>query len=158
MRAWWESRAPRERLILIIALLALGAMLYFLIIWEPIIKAGQAQALYKQDQQELNQWLRQISPQIQQLRRLNGKQPASRGSVLSVADSTAKADGLAAAIKRMQPDGDQTVRVWLENAPFNTLVAWLQKLEKDQGIHISDLNINQDDSPGHVKARLTLKR
>lgn len=158
MKAWWDSRAPRERVIMIIAAFALSAMLYFLMVWEPIIKARDDQQRYLQDQVSLNNWLRQVEPEVRRIRSAGNTGTQKKGSVLSIADSTAKAGGLGGAIKRMQPEGEQMVRVWLEDAPFNTLVTWLHSLETTQGIQITDFNVSQDDSPGLVKARLTLKR
>lgn len=158
MREWWISRAPRERAILIVAGFLLVVMLYFLMIWEPLQKGAQRLAQEKAQVQELNGWLLGIQPELQQLRRNQSKPAKSGGSVLAIADSSAKTGGLGSSVKRMQPEGDNTVRVWLENAPFNTVLAWLYKLEQQNAIRATDLNISRDTEPGQVKARLTLKR
>ncbi len=159
MKQWWQARAPRERVILVLAALAMTAMLYFLLIWEPLQQGNSRLQADRQEAHELNAWLRGIEPELAKLRSVQGNQrQAGKGSVLAVADSRAKSGGLGSALKRMQPDGDNSVRAWLENAPFNTLLAWLHQLEKQDGIQAVDLNISRDDESGQVKARLTLSR
>lgn len=159
MKNWWISRAPRERVILILAGIALLAMLYYLMVWEPLIKGSEKLAQQRNDAATLQSWLMSIEPEVSRLRKLSGNTGrSSKGSVLSIADSSAKAAGLGNAVKRMQPDGENMARAWLENASFNPLLAWLHKLETNSGIYVTDLNISRETQAGHVKARLTLKR
>lgn len=157
---WWKSRAPRERVILALAGGMLVFMLYFLVIWEPLAKGAERLEKERQHAAELSSWLQSIEPELAQLRRTSVSKPAgtSQGSVLAIVDSSAKSGGLGNAVKRMQPEGDNTVRVWLEKAPFNTMLTWLQRLEQQHAISAADLSISQENEPGFVKARLTLER
>lgn len=159
MKNWWNARQPRERTLISVAGVVVIAILYFLLVWEPLVKANKDLQLQQQSAQALQTWLYSVEAEVTQLRKTSGKAGSrSQGSVLSVADTSARAAGLREAINRMQPDGDSTVRVWLENARFNPLLAWLHKLEQQQAIQVTDLNISRDKTPGHVQARLTLKR
>jgi general secretion pathway protein M len=55
------------------------------------------------------------------------------------------------AISRMQPQGDE-LQVWIDQAPFNDVLSWLQSLEKT-GVSILDIDIAESDMPGQVKIR-----
>jgi general secretion pathway protein M len=55
------------------------------------------------------------------------------------------------AISRMQPQGDE-LQVWIDQAPFNDVLSWLQSLEKT-GISILDIDIAESNLPGQVKIR-----
>ena len=55
------------------------------------------------------------------------------------------------AISRMQPQGEE-LQVWIDQAPFNDVLSWLQSLEKI-GVSILDIDITASDLPGQVKIR-----
>ena len=60
--------------------------------------------------------------------------------MLAVTDSTARAGGLAAELKRVEPEGRDSVRVWLDGAAFDVLVKWLVTLSSTHGIQVEGLN------------------
>jgi general secretion pathway protein M len=60
-------------------------------------------------------------------------------------------------IRRYEPAGDDGVKVWLEGAPFNTVVKWLYQLEGGYGIRAAEFTLERADEPGKVSARLTLR-
>ena len=55
------------------------------------------------------------------------------------------------AIARMQPQGEE-LKVWVDEAPFNDVLSWLQALE-NMGVKIIDVDVAQADAPGHIKVR-----
>ena len=78
-------------------------------------------------------------------------------SLLSVADSTARAGGLATALKRVEPEGGNSVRVWLDGAPFDVLVKWLVTLSTQHGVDANSATLERSETAGQVNARLTLE-
>ena len=55
------------------------------------------------------------------------------------------------AISRMQPQGEE-LQVWIDQAPFNDVLGWLQSLEKT-GVSVLDIDIAESTLPGQVKIR-----
>jgi general secretion pathway protein M len=51
----------------------------------------------------------------------------------------------------MQPQGDE-LQVWVDQAPFNDVLSWLQSLEKS-GVIIMDIDLAETGDPGLVKIR-----
>ena len=80
--------------------------------------------------------------------------PASGQSLLSLVDRTAKSGRLGTALKRVQPDGDEKVGVWLEAANFDDLVRWLAALETRHGVRVVSSVFQALEASGSVDARL----
>lgn len=158
MIEWFRSRSPREQLVLASGMAVLFLVTLWLLVWEPLNeRLGEYQARVAQQQTILLQ-LQQLAAEADQL----GDRPDSgkaRGdqSLLSLADRTVRAAGLAGALRRIEPDGERRVRLWLQQAPFDPLVAWLQSLTSDYGIQVFAANIDQGDSTGLVIADITLE-
>ena len=63
--------------------------------------------------------------------------------------------GLADSLRGTQPSGAAGVRVQLESAPFDTLVAWLATLEQRYGLAIESITVDRTARPGLVNASVT---
>ena len=159
MKQWWQARNARERLILAVGGVFLALFLYYSIVVAPL-QAGIARMQQnKANAEELASWLVAITPEVQQYRRSGKASNTQRsGSLLSVVDQTSKAAGLGKSVNRLQPEGEQEVRAWLDAAPFNETLRWLRTLETSYGVDITELSFNRDNEAGRVKARITLER
>jgi len=160
MKAWLESLAPRERMMVIAAAALVALLLIYALIWSPI-RSGY---LDLQDsvagQRDTAVWMQESAQLLAQLK--GSGTGAARGlggqSLLSLADSTARAGGLASALKRVEPEGGNSVRVWLDNAPFDKVVEWLGSLAERYGINADTVSMERvTDAAGRVNARLTLQ-
>jgi general secretion pathway protein M len=80
------------------------------------------------------------------------------GSLLSFIDTQARAAGLGDALKRLEPAGEQAVRLTLERAEFERLAGLLDQLRATYGLEIGELGLNADASPGQVSGQLKLER
>ncbi len=159
MREWFNSLAPREQWMVGAAAVVAGVMLYFLLVWEPLSKSSQRLDADLVDAGDLLVYLQQVRAEVQQL---GGSRPVAQASsgrsLLAEVDSSSKRSGLGPHIKRIQPEGQTSVRLWLEDAPFEPLAAWLHQLQSRQGIVLDAGSLDRDAKAGTVKARLTLKR
>jgi general secretion pathway protein M len=159
MREWLEGLEPRERLLVMGGAGLLIAFLLFVLIWLPVragynnLKAGVA------EQRDTAAWMQRSAQQLAALKRSGGSAPAGLGgrSLLAVTDSTARAGGLGAELKRVEPEGSDSVRVWLDGAAFDVLVKWLGTLSSSHGIHVDSATLERTETAGRVNARLTLQ-
>ena len=159
MREWYESLELREKWLVGAGAVFLGLMLYFLMIWEPLSQQSTRLEQEVQSSRELARFMQQAEQEVRQYggqRRQAGG--SSNRSLLAVVDTTGKQSGLGEAIKRIQPEGDTTVRLWLEGAAFEELVRWLNTLKQQHGVKLASGNIDRDERTGSVKARLSLER
>jgi general secretion pathway protein M len=157
MKTWFESKDPQEQRIIIILGIVIGLALFYLLIWSPISesyaqKTGQVEA-----QRKLLNWMQSTGQQIAQLTGTAQRSKSTGGRpLLSTVDNTIKASGLGPSMKRLEPQGNDKVQIWFENTNFDQLVLSLGKLSSDHQIQISSINIERQEQPGLVNARLVL--
>jgi len=76
--------------------------------------------------------------------------------LLTLVSATAKDSHIA--FKRFQPDGEGSVKLWMEHIEFNNLLFWLHRIERKNGILIQEISVEQAKEEGYVDVRLTLQR
>ncbi|MCI0504606.1 MAG: type II secretion system protein M [Gammaproteobacteria bacterium] len=161
MKDWFGSLDPRERRILIAGAVVLLAAMLYLLVWEPFMKKTAELEQSNRENQELLTWMEQSAEEAKKLQaklKINGPTGGDKGqSLLGTIDRTAKTANLGKSVKRVQPDGQSKARVWLENAPFNDTVKWLENLQRQQGIHIVTSVVEKQEESGLVNVRLVLE-
>src|SRR5699024_2465277 len=108
-------------------------------------------------QQALLNWLEAVEPMAERLRSSGqaSREPSDR-SLLGLADETARAAGLAGAMARIEPTGDNEVRVWLEGADFVAVMGWLEDFSRSRAVQVGQLQVDRAGSEGQVNVRVTL--
>lgn len=159
MREYFENLSQRERYLVIVAGTALVIFLLWALLWRPMMaSAKDVQQRVAAQESEL-QWMRQAAAEARVLRGAAGAgAQASGGSLLSLVERTARQGRLAPAVKRVQPDGEQGVRIWLENASFDDLLVWLHQLATAHGVALSEVAVERQQAAGIVNGRLLLER
>lgn len=160
IRDYFRQLSPRERYLVIVTAFIVLVTLFYFTLWQPMHK-GIAQ---KRDHLKLQKTqLHSMQEQAQELRsaqRSTGKAPqriTSSSSLLSVIDRTAKQGQLKSTLQKAQPDGDDGVRLWMVNITFDQLIRWLDKLEREYGIYVSDIAIERNELSGRVDSRILLR-
>jgi general secretion pathway protein M len=159
MKQWWQSKTPQEHMAMIIGGAAVLLLLIYLIIWRPFQQSLEEKALLVKSQESTLQWMKDNAELVKNLRRSgNNKGTASNEALLTLVDRTAKSIQLRQQIKRIKPQGDDAVQLWVEQAAFDTLVLWLSQMTQEYALNIESLNIDRQDAPGLVNARVVLQR
>ena len=159
MRAWLYSLEIRERMMLAAGAALLVLFLLYVLVWSPIHSGYDALKSSVEEQRSTAVWMQQSAQTLASLKRNSGRAAQGLGgkSLLSVADSTARAGGLGPALKRVEPEGSNSVRVWLDGASFDVLVKWLGTLNIIHGVSAESATLERSDATGRVNARLTLQ-
>ncbi len=159
MKEFFTNLNARDRRLLIIAGITVTILLLYGLVWAPLSNKVERLQVTVAEQQQLESWMKQASQEVQRLRKMSapksGAQP--RQSLLALTDQTAKQHGLAQAIKRVQPEGQDKVNIRLEAAAFDDVMTWLEKLQIQYRIRIASITIDRQDNPGLVDVRLTLE-
>jgi len=159
MKSWYYSKEPQERRIILILAVVIGLSLFYLLIWSPITEGFAQKTTQVEAQKKLLSWMKNSSLEIKRLQGSSqGKSSKSNAPLLSTVDSTIKSSGLGRGMKRLEPQGNNKVQIWFENTGFDSLVSWLGKLASQYQIHIYSINIDRQDTPGTVNARLVLTK
>jgi len=148
----------RDRLILGIGVAVLAGVLGFFLFYAPYAKKVQAYRLEVAAKQELLAWMEEAAAEAGRLRAAGAatKGSASTSSPLAVIDTTVGRFDLAAALQRVEPAEDNGVWVWFENAVFVDLVNWLQELQQEHGMLVSECTADYQNAPGLVNCRILL--
>jgi general secretion pathway protein M len=106
------------------------------------------------------EWMKKSAAEIRSLRSGQTRKTsnASNQALLTLVDRTAKQNQLNKYIQRLKPQNNDSVQLWLEQAPFDSLVIWLGLLVSQYDIDLDSISIERDESSGLVDARLTLLR
>ena len=96
------------------------------------------------------EWMRQAVDQVKPLKSQHSP-TANRGaqSLFALVDSSSKQAGLSQVVKRVEPEGEARVRIWLENAKFDDTIDWLFLLHARYQINVERITIDAVD-PGYV--------
>jgi general secretion pathway protein M len=157
MKAWFEQLEARQRVLLILAAVVVVGALLFVQVWEPIKQASEMERERIAQQQALLDWLVAVTPMAGQLQQQRASRPRDRDqSLLGLADETAREAGLAAWLTRIEPAGEDQVRVWLDGADFVRVMGWLQRLSAEHPIEVRQMSADRARDEGRVNVRVTL--
>ena len=96
MRAWFDSLEVRERMMLAAGSALLVLFLLYVLVWSPIHSGYDALRNTVEEQRATAVWMQKSAQTLTSLKRNSGQaaQGLAGKSLLSVADSTARAHGL----------------------------------------------------------------
>ncbi|NOY72133.1 MAG: type II secretion system protein M [Gammaproteobacteria bacterium] len=158
MKEILENLSSSERRTLIIGAVVLSVLILYLIVWQPVFNSTEKLRQQLVSEQDTLSWM---GVAAQEIKALQGDHSAvvNRGdsSLLSIVDQTARSSNLASALKRVEPKGQNEVRVRLEQASFNDVARWLLQLQNKQGISVSTITVDRQDASGIANINLMLQ-
>ena len=137
-----------QRLVLLSGLVVLLGIFYWGL-WAPLNQSISQQSQLLESNKKLVSWVEEQGQKAAHLRRTQSSPRQVTGSLPQLVTSTSSNHSLS--ISRMQPQGDE-IQVWIDEAPFNSLVGWLNELET-RGIVIEQLDVAKANAPGMIKVR-----
>ena len=125
--------------------------------WRPISHRVAELRTAVGEQTALEKWMQSAVSEVKQLRGSQGANPVERQSLLSLADRTARQGGIGPAVRRVEPEGSDKVRVQLEQAAFDDIMAWIESLVGQYHVRIDSVAVEGRDQPGLVNARIVIQ-
>lgn len=156
--AWLDSKEPRERLILIAGAILLCLFLIYSLVVQPLASGLDKREQLLEEQRETLAWMKKSAEEIKMLKRFSSSRQGtgSKQSLLSTVDRTAKTVLPREVIRRVEPQGNNQVQLWVEKAPFDPLLLWISTLQQRYAITVSSISIDRKEQ-GIVNARISLK-
>ena len=157
MKQVLQRLSLRERLLLLggIAMLLLSGLYAFFCL--PMIDGQQQLKKAIVAQQQLEQYLQSISAEVASLPVYAPKLSDPTQSLISIIDIGSEQSGIKPTIKRLVPEGQDKVMLWLERCDFDQLMAWLIKLDKEQAITVQQIAVSREqDKAGLVSGKVLL--
>lgn len=157
MNKWLANLGAQERFLVIGTGVLVVLAIFYGGVWRPLSERVENLHGTVAEQRELRLWMREAAREADRLRGAGAATGAVGGSLLSIADRTAKQAGLGNAVRRVEPEGTGKVRIRLEQAAFDDLTRWLERLARESGVRVESITVNSGQRPGLVDARLTLE-
>jgi len=106
--------------------------------------------------QTLLAWMR---PAAGKLEAIHGPQYGNLpgGSLLSAVNNSVTGAGLGNSLQQAQQASDGSVRAQFSNADFDSLVRWLNTLNKNYGVVAAEVSVTRGTGPGQVNVNLKLQ-
>lgn len=159
LQSFWQSLLPRQRLLLGVAVAVVAMSVWWLWWWEPLQHGTQTERQRLAQQQGVLAWLQAVAPELEAMQqRQAGLAEWGDQSLLGLTDDSARRAGLAGALTRIEPIGEDRVRVWLDGAEYAVAMAWLQALSAQYPIAVEQLAVERSSAPARVSLRVTLTR
>ena len=160
MKNWWNSVSEREHWLVGGGTVLAAMLLIYALLWQPFHKQlqGLRQAVAAQ-RQELA-WMRQAAVEVKRLSAAESSPMPRRGeqqSLLTLVDQTARTAGLGAAIKRIEPQGNDKLRVQFEQVSFDQLIRWLGSMEQEYRVTLVNATVDRQLETGRIDVRLVLQ-
>ena len=154
-KLWFEQLQTRERQLVMAGLIVFGVFLPYQLIWSPLIDRAERLEQQVSKQTKQLEWMRTSTQEIKQLQ--GNATIKSSGSLLSQVEQTASQSKLRKSIRKIQPEGERGVRIWMDNASFDDVLLWLERLQKQHGIEVADFSVERQPEIGRANVRLLLE-
>jgi general secretion pathway protein M len=155
MRAWYENLSERDRRVVSIG----GAVALALVLLAIILPLSTQISLARKRITTKQGDLAFIQSVASQVAAAGPGAPgaANAESLVVLIDSSARESGLGKSLSSSQPTGDKGLRIRLDKAPFDALVAWLARLSQQHGVRVESAEIESAGETGLVNAGLVLR-
>jgi general secretion pathway protein M len=152
LRAWYAGLQQREQRTVAVGGMTVAVLILVFGILMPLHSALSSAVRGNETKREDLQWMQVNAPEV---RAAGSQLPAESGvAPVVLVDRVAREQGLASALRGTQPNGSG-VRVQLEAAPFDTMVAWLAALDERHGLAVESITLDRTAKPGLVNASIT---
>lgn len=156
LKTWYASLQQREQRVVAIGAIALGLIILIGGILLPLQSAVSNAVKRTDTRREDLAWMRANAAEV---RTFGAQLPADTGEApVVLVDRVGREAGLASALRGTQPNATGGVRVQLEAAPFDTMVTWLDTLDRRYGLAIESITVDRTPAPGMVNASISFSQ
>lgn len=155
LKKLWESRSPRDRVIIAVVAAIVGAMLYLLLVQS----ANQARTQLGASVSVLRAQALRLDSDANELARVRAVPvpPAPQSDLRTQMQAQANATGLGRALLRIDARGTDQVQVVFGSVPFADWLAWVATLQ-EQHIRLDSSRIEALSTPGLVSITASFVR
>jgi general secretion pathway protein M len=156
LKNWYAGLKTREQRVVAIGAITLALIVLIGGILLPLQSAVSSAAKGTEKRREDLAWMRVNAPEIRQR---GADFPADTGEApVVLVNRIGRESGLGGALRGTQPNATGGVHVQLEGAPFDTMVTWLDTLDRRHGLAIESISVNRTSAPGLVDANISFSQ
>lgn len=159
MKIWFDSLESREKILIVFASILVIITSTYMLILAPMIK--ERDSLNK----SINDWESSII-EISHLKQLDAQsqltinnQNKPEQSLVVIVDISLRKHNLYQSLQRSLPNGNDNIRVELQEASFNDLILWIEELDSMYNLKVISASFSEssNDEYGFVNTSLTLE-
>jgi general secretion pathway protein M len=154
-KAWLASLSERERRMVIWGGVAAALFVFVFVLVLPLYTGASRAAVRVAQKKDDLAWMRSVADE---LRAAGPATEATGESLLVLIDQSARQSGLGSSLSGSQPSGTGGIRVRLDGAPFDTVVAWIALLQQQHSVMVESATIDRGSVPGAVNASLIFRK
>lgn len=155
LRTWFNGLQQREQRVVAFGAVVLALIVLVGGILMPLQSAVSTAVRANANKREDLAWMRVNAPEI---RAAGFAIPADTGEApMVLVDRVGREAGLSSALRGTQPNATG-VRVQLEAASFDTMIAWLDTLDTRYGYALESITVDRGAAPGMVNASVTFTK
>jgi general secretion pathway protein M len=159
MTEWYQNITLEERQFVWLGALCVILLLLYLFLVRPLEAIlGEGMETLRLKQSEFTQLSRIASEYTVLGAAKNSNEPKDNRSLLAIIDNSGSDIGIKSSIKRLTPEGENKVRVRIEDVEFDKLIKWLAVNSRKHFIHAELFLVKKNDKKGRVNATLLLAR
>ncbi|MGJ8664091.1 MAG: type II secretion system protein GspM [Marinicella sp.] len=146
MKNWFQNLTANEQRLLRTGTLLVILALIWVLVYLPVSKHITSQVDIKN----------RLQQQLQQMQVLTGSavsaqaveyKPMPTGMTFSAwVDQQLRAVNLQDLVNRIEPIDENSLTIWLQGAPFDTVIDWLQLIARQYAIQVDQIDVNVVDS------------
>jgi general secretion pathway protein M len=150
----WDELNNRDQLIVMALGVFISITLFLLLIYSPLVKYRDQQQVVYENKAELLSWMRSVAPQLKG-QGVSGLNSLSAQSMMN--DVNQRAAAFQLKLDRVQPEGANKLRVWIQDGSFDAIMRWLAELQNESGIVASSVSLDSEKKIGIVSAKVVLQ-
>lgn len=156
---WYQNLASRERQFILSGAAIAALLLCYVLVYEPLADGlKQNRETLELKREELKRLI-DISHKYKQLGPADSKATRKDSrSLLAIIDQSGAEIGIKSSIKRLTPEGDNKVRVSVDDVAFDKLIEWLVRNSARNLIHAEIFLVRESDQKGMVNATLLFSK
>lgn len=152
----YEMMPSRDRLALKVLACTLILLFMYFALWLPAFNYKQESARFLEQQKELLALVMENKTSLSNATRSSSASASVLNSQQLVSSVTNLAKQAGIVLKRFEPSGEREIKVWVDDAPFDKMMTWLNTLKRTINVRVEQISVEKADGPGLVSARLTL--
>ncbi|MBU0480641.1 MAG: type II secretion system protein M [Proteobacteria bacterium] len=157
MKISWNEMSGREKLMVIGGSAMLLILIGYLLFIKPVCDEYVRLQAEVPDRVADLAWMRSVAGESRNLTAAAGK-VVGPASLLRSIDESARQHNVSANLVRVEPVGDNGVKLWLENVLYTDFFAWFRFLVAGNGFSVSSLAVEKSGASGVVNVRLSLEQ
>lgn len=157
LSAWFAGLSQSEQRLLTVGSVLVGVAMLWVLVYQPVVSHIDQQVTVKNRLQgQLSQMQKMTGTAVNN--KVNSVLPMPVGVTFSSwIDQQLRVVNLQEMVNRTEPIDENSLSVWLQGAPFDQVIDWLQIMSTQYGVQVDQIDINVvDASLGLTNIRMRL--